>query len=644
MFVEPPLLMRPAPGREEGAKGYLLRLAEANCMSTSELLHLGVNFDVQSLEHHRLLPDPALDPDLYRHIARVGGSLDLTGRIWNQRYARCCPQCLAEEPTWKATWELFFHDACPKHGVWLVDQCASCGESLNWKRNSLLRCDCGADLRFEATQAAPESVRRLAARLEAKLFDRDGEQDPPLGGLSLEQTQRLIRYLGCHLDLKAGPRPLKLRNAGQMDASWPVTSLAAELLRDWPNRFLIVLSHFYEQSSEQSRLGGVFHQTYHYLYKGLPEAAYSPIREVFEGWLATHWKGGLALRNRRLPVELLKNVSWIHAGIAAKKLGISTNRLRSLVQEGKLEGQESVSNKGVRILLVRQDQLSGLRDQLGAEMTLAEAIESLGIGKVRLRRVLRFLFPEARKIGDKLHLPWCVPRAEVERLLEIGSGLPVVSIPEEHEVSLAHVLKYWNWQADEIVALVEGARDGKIPLKGLLAGRRGISAWIFETQPLRAFQLRLQHGQSNWLSIPQVADALGIKQQVAYWLTGYGYLHAEKIGTRKGLGSRISRAELARFRENYVFGRDLAVKLGCSPQKAAKMLMREGVQPLRGHAGEPCRLLVYAQTKELDLAMGLLTGCSVAGFSLHNPRNLDPPVVRKIEPDGKFIVKIPKAD
>ncbi|MFA6310752.1 MAG: TniQ family protein [Sterolibacterium sp.] len=598
LMPEPDLLLRPAPGRAEGPQGYLLRLAEENCMSQRELKQLGVRYDPSWLTRQRLLPDSALDPGLHAHVTRMAGLLQDKGRIWNLRHARFCPLCLAEEPTWRASWEILFNDVCPHHRVWLVDQCGSCRQPIKWNREAILRCQCGSDLREESPGIAPENSRHLSSILEARLLGSEVDSDrPPLAGLDVEQVQRLIRYLGGYMDSASGPNPLKLRNAGSMQASWPVSSLAAEIVAQWPQAFHGCWTRIQEHGAgEKAGLRGLFRQAYYYLYKGLKEDAFLPVRDAFETWLGEHWKGGLCKRNRRLTAQLLDKVQWIPGKVAADQLGISIARLRSLVREGYLDGQESVSTKARRFLIVRRDQLDQINIQLANEMTMTAAMDALGIGKVRMQRLLRLLFPNARRIQNKEKMPWCVPRSDVEQLLGIENILPVVTIPEENQVSLAHVFKYWAWTAEEIVSLIESVRVREFVPAAALDSGRGIGRWIFDAGRLRAWQVSLNPGRMHWLKIPEAAKLLGVKQQVAYWLTQNGYLPvSEKLGFTDKTGARVRREDVGRFREEYVFGTEIAERLGTSSRKVARLLAEQRIHPIRGHSPDPCRQLIYVR-------------------------------------------------
>lgn len=601
---EPTLLVRPLPLRGEGPQGYLLRLAEANFMNLHDLAQLGIRFAVGSLQHHQLLPDPSLDPGLYTYMQRIEAQFDKTGRNWNRQRARFCPHCLGESSVWQVSWELLFQDACPEHGVWLVDQCSSCASPVRWDREHLLRCPCGADLRAELSRSCPPAVQRLSVVLAAKLVGQEvpaGFELPLLQAMNVAEIQQLVRFLGACLDPAAGAKPLKRHRAGAMSVSWPVTSLAAEIINDWPRGFHLSLSALQDlRPTEKRGLRSFLQNANYYLYHGLRGRVFDPVRRAFEAWLADHWKGGLAKRNRRLTLDLIAQVQWIPGNVARDQLRVSATRLYSLVKEGLIDGQESISASGRKFLMVRRDQLESIRDQLAGEMTMTAATAALGIGKIRLRRLLRLLFHSARRICDSPYMSWCVPRNEVEALLALGADLAVVGIPDEHHVSLAHIFKFWNWNAEEIVGLVEAVKAGTIILHARLDSAKGISGWVFETAQLRAWHLALNNGRSNWLSIPAAAKSLGVKQQVVYWLTQNGFLLAEKLGMSKGLGSRIHREEFERFRQRHVFGRQIAALMGTSSRKARERLDYRGIHPLRGTSAEPCRMLIYVLSEELQ--------------------------------------------
>ena len=502
-MLEPTLLMRPFPHRDEGPQGYLLRLAEANLMTHSDLEQLGVAFTLESLREHCLLPDEALDPGLHQQIRQIASLVDKTGRYWNRKRARFCPHCLDESAIWAAAWELIFHDACPRHGVWLVDQCSSCHQPISWDREHLVRCPCGADLRAEPASPCPTSVLQLSAQLAQQLYGPQWTN--PLPGIPLlttlrcTETQQLIRFLGAYMDPHAGSKPMKRQHAGELAESWPITSLAAEILLDWPNAFHAALNQLQDaQGPQKSGLYGFLHHAHYYLYHGLKGSAFNPVRDAFERWLAEHWKNGLSRRNRHLSQALLDSVQWIPGKVATEKLGISAKRLAHLIREGSIDGQLSISQTGRQFTVVRRDQLERLSAQLATEMPLLQASTALGLGKLRMQQLLRLLFPNARRAADNNFMPWCIPRNEVEALLELGRDLPHLGTPDEDQVSLAYVLRYWHWNDEEIVCLIDAVRRDAIQPVAQVDGEAGISRWVFNSGQLRAWHLGLAKENSPW--------------------------------------------------------------------------------------------------------------------------------------------------
>ncbi|MBB5192291.1 hypothetical protein HNQ50_003032 [Silvimonas terrae] len=574
-------------------------------MTPRDVEQLGVTFDPAVLRRFQLLPDQGLDPDLHAHVRRAAFLCRDKGALWNYQFARFCPHCLAEDAVWRAEWEVVFFDTCPRHGNWLIDQCSTCAQPFTWHRDSLLRCTCGSDLREEQTVSSPWNATLLSGAIRDRLYGRPCESSRfcfPLTDLEPQQLQRLIRYMGCHLDPSAGPKPLKIRNAGLLEVSWPITSLASEILFNWPKGFYDALNQLQGAVPDgKASLKSLFRHAYSYLYKGgMSDAAFTPVRDAFEIWLTENWKGGIARRNRRLASELLTNVQWIPGKAAADRLGISVTRLRFLIREGKLDAQESMSQAGRRFLMVRKDQLEVVEAELSGEITMVKAIEILGIGKVRMQRILRLLFPSARRVADQLYMPWSIPSGEVYALAEVGSELPVVSIPEEHQVALAHVLRYWNWNADEVVALTEGVRDGMLTLQAQWEGATGIARWVFDRNELRVWYQRLDCGRANWISIPELARILGVKQQVAYWLTQNSYIASQKLGTGRNIGSRVKKIDVERFLQKHIFATEIADRIGRSPRKVMIMLAEVSIYPLRGHSTEACRQLVYVRDEALD--------------------------------------------
>ena len=597
------LLIRPYPKLGEGPMGYLYRLAESNFISVNDLKQLGFEYRHSILLDEGLLPEVILHNKLHSNVAFKSELLQLTPRIWNHQVARFCPHCLQDDPVWRAEWELYFYDVCHLHQSWLVDQCSSCGIKLDWDRTSLLRCDCGADLRTEHTQSSPANLTRLSLLISHKLNHSEiSEMDDFINHLDLEQLQRLIRYLGNYMDPAAGRNPLKMRGASILSNSWPVSSVAAEIVAGWPKSFSNALDRIQQQSSSENlpSLKTVFGQAYSYIYKGLKDAAFAPLRETFEHWISQSWKGVLAKRNKRLALLLLSRAQWIPGNLASDKLGISMQRLELLVRDGELYGEINYSIKGRKYVMVRQDSLQRVQANLQGEIDMLAAGELLGLNKRRMRKVLRFLFPEARKSGSSPTSPWCINRHHVNALLDIAVQLESLSIPDEDCVSLAHILRFWANSAEEIVAIINAVREKEIELVAKLDGCAGISCWIFKEQPLRSWLHQFRSGKSTWMTITQAASLLGIKEQVAYDMVRLDFLNSDVMPQQSKRGTRVQKTEIERFKAKYIFATEIADKFGVSPRKAITFLNGHGISPISGPQVDEGRQVLFERSETLE--------------------------------------------
>lgn len=616
------LLMRPHPYRKEGPKGYMLRLAEANWMTAGELQMIGLVYDSMALLNEGLLPPKQLDPELHACVDRYSALLFDKKRVWNHRHPRFCPSCLADEPFWRVEWELLYHDACPKHGVWLIDQCSSCGRDISWSRTSLIRCQCGADLRAEKSSPCPPSVCDLSEILKNKINTPLSEVPcpAPFTKTNVEETQRIIRYLGTYMDESSGKNPLKVQQAGLMSRSWALTSLAAEISKKWPTALQASLDKLQSKGAERNKptLNKVFGSAYHYLYKALKGAAFEEVRTAFEIWLSTSWQAGLAKRNKRLTKSIVENASWIPANLACEILGISHQRLAYLIREGVIEGETYITDKGRKSVMVRRDNLETVKHNLSGEIDMRTTGALLGLSKNRMRQILRFIFPDARKSGVSSSSPWTVSRFEVNKLLDVGQSIPMLCIPDEGDVSLNHMLRFWAWSAKDIADLIHAVRTAEFLPKNVIEGSLGISGWVFNENNIKAWREKSIQGFGTWLNVTQVAKILGVKQQIAYSLVNMHLIKSELVHGQPNGGKRVHRKEVDSFNRQYIFSTEVGHRLGVHPLTAISLLQKNQIKPISGPGIDEGLRMLYFRNDELERVINDIKNGSSLELILHS--------------------------
>jgi hypothetical protein len=618
----PSLLIHPHPYRTEGPRGYLLRLASENQLSLADIGNNGIHYSEESLKTHGLLPIEALDPGLFESIRRLAFLWDKKKGIWNHRFARFCPLCLADEAYWRAGWEVYFHDACPTHEMWLVDQCSSCGKTIPWNRKSLLRCNCGADLRLEVARECPVEVASLSKVIAAKLMGESLESLPvPLKNTDVTQTLQVLRFLGTGFSADSAKKPLKILDSGTLAVSWNITTRAAGLFSNWPTTFHLALDQLQDSAGDTRghALKSAFGRTYEYLFRGLKGSAFTPLQDAFGEWLGDHWKGDFAKRNRRLVQKMMKHTAWTPTKLACDALGISTKRLDHLIREQVIESVEFFGQSGRRFCMVRYDQLPFAKEVLASSVTLTDACEMLGLSKKRMRNTLKLLFPNARKRDDKFSTEWSIQRSEVEVILDLGEGLPLSSIPDEGCVSINHILRYWAWSNEDVVGLLYAARNREVLPVARVEGGKGVSGLVFDGLALKLWYEQHATGKKQWFSCPQFASDYSISEEAVYYLVVQGFIEAEHLPSTRYGRWRISREAIERFFSEYVFASELAVRAGVASISIRRLLDDQGILAVSGPGVDGGKKILYRRTPQIERIVSEFNGRRPDSFSLTSP-------------------------
>lgn len=600
------LLLHPLLREGEGPRGYLLRLAVANGLSIRSLSGLGISFNVKCLgfQHTALDQTPLIE-----YAGRIEWIRENNPAIWNGLTPRYCPECLANEAWWQVGWELYWCDACPKHRTWLIDRCPDCQGRLSWDRPSLLQCQCGAFLSKAKPASCPVSIAALSELFVSKTLGKEGAHPyAAINALEIHQLNRLIRLIGAYGDGGWQVKPQKIPNHDWMDVSWSVTSLAAEILFNGTSGIQQFLQNIYGRhgvpEDSKGRLPSRFGHFYTLLYRGFSEPSFEFLRREFENFVAAHWQAPMGRRNRNLPVALLTSLSWIPAKHACRQLGLSLRRLRSLIDEGKIAGERIATPKGRCFLVVRQADVEAMTSVRKDEIDLTAAIALLGLKKRRMSGVIQWLLPEAYKTGPD-GCPWAIPLEPLGRLSKLIAQLPPKEHVQEGEVSLSSILRFWSWSDREIGKLLRSLLEGVLVATARQEGISGVSALIFDEANLRDWHYN-QFACSSSMSIPEVAGALQIKQEVAYALVRRGLIPTvkEQVGARSL--TRVWPKTIEAFKQEYVFGRDLASEVGTSPKALADRLHRLDIRPVLGPSVDGSRQYLFAAGDALNKALNQL--------------------------------------
>jgi len=572
------ILLLPMPAQDEGFSGFKMRVAEANLLPYAWI----DGADLRQLE------DEAETREIYLRWT----DLMSTPAVCVQRRTRWCPGCLGRTGYFRLGWELLFADACPACGHWLLDKCCDCGEPMTWRRDAFARCNCGSNLCEQPSAAAPSAVISLSQTMEHMALGSAHNIWPHLVGITLAQCTRLVRVLGAYGSGRNQRATLKIAAADTLDVSWTISSMAAEILANWPNgfhTFLAAQSTDAEGRRSDGKMPSVFGGFYRALYKVLPDAEFGWMRRAFEDHITEHWSGAAGRRNRRLPASVLSRMAWLPSSEATSQLGISKRRLVHLIDTGILQARQRLTASGREFWMVRRDDVEALsRTEIG-EVSLIEASAQLGIKRQRLSRLLPRICPGANKVTLQ-GTPWLIPKSWVQGWNALITGLPVLDEQLTDVVSLDHLLRYGPLDEVGVARLITDISSGQVRPVGRCEGLVGIASLVVKRQEVEGGNGQPGH---ELMTVSAAAESLGVKQEVAYALVRLGLLESELVQAGRRQAQGISTSAVLAFRSSYVLAAELARGCGRSSRALIEALASDGVEPVAGPAQGTCRQVVY---------------------------------------------------
>jgi hypothetical protein len=147
--------------------------------------------------------------------------------------------------------------------------------------------------------------------------------------------------------------------------------------------------------------------------------------------------------------------------------------------------------------------------------------------------------------------------------------------------------------------LLVNFRNGVLQPRGRLKPDGGLNQLVLDEEDARQLVKRERSkGVDKW-TIPQVAEMLQVKQEVAYFLVRKGMLttNLEVIGRREA--AMVTRDDLDAFRARFVLARDLAKLHKTSSRSLQCHLSDVNIQPVASPLLGACRQVIYEKSPEL---------------------------------------------
>lgn len=469
---------------------------------------------------------------------------------WSLHTRRHCPECLADDarvaasmnlpPQWWTTsrgwWDVRSVDACPVHGVAMIDRCRACGDHLSWRR-PILTCGCGAIV----TAGGGIGVDAAgSAYLVGRLTSGSRAAVPLLDGMDFADAVRSTELLGAARSLASNERRGRRDDAAGRVAGFSVANA-------WPMAFEGILDALLASRTAASPDGliGAYGWTYATLCgPDAPETLSRHVGPLLRRHAVAH--GVIANDEDRLGAVVPPTVTITGA---ARRLGRSFASTRRL-----LEADGAIPRGSRRGVSFAIDPAALAR--AGREVT-ASGAGRLGVGRSQVRtlladvRVAAALRTDRTSSGDLLKH---VRRRARPGTVEGGVPLPVA------------------------------CRNMSVPLSAACLGVLDGTLAVTRCGPPAAGLAGLAVRQADLAGLRRVAD-LCPTEEVAR-LAGLHHEAARQLARLGAFGpltdGRPGRAAVEAFLREHVTTRDLSGMWLMSANAVLAHLARSGVQSAFG--------------------------------------------------------------
>lgn len=618
------LLHRPPPLVGESIMGYLTRAVFENGFTSPDtLLHIvqldtSLPFrhcDITNLAHMLgILPHQISSrcywprPDVVS-VPQYNGS-PVKRWMLNLLRPRLCPLCLRETNIHLMVWDLAIVACCPAHGIKLQDHCPECGTSLTWPHAAFGKCaQCGFDYRDSCVRHVPEPALKLTEHI-LSIASKVEKRDPQFSifdGSSLSSAIELVMFLGAHALNRGLGSGCWMSARLSASAMVRLVNSAAEILADWPQRFYMLLETIRASNAflvDKTGIGHEFGAFYETLTHCMTATDFDFIRNEMRFYIQHQWDGGfISRKNSRLSLTSKKHELFITRAAAARFLRVRPTTVSRQLEANKLRGL--TRQMGSRMLtLIEKPSLLRQAAIIEDTITFREARSILGVSERGFRSLLEcgILNPLEEKIPQPQYR-WSFSKKQVTKFLrQIFTGIPKLEVKQmAHLVSFDVTLRTLTSLGHTLGDFVKIIISQRLMVRIRDCRQTGLKQCLFDNADVESYVAKNSLVGSDFLTLPQVALSLKLKEQVVYDLANQRILstHLKQGRGRTFLTVHVN--DLRRFTRLYVPGATLAEKLKTSPRSVMQGLAKRNITPVTGPTVDGGRQYFYRAEQVRDI-------------------------------------------
>lgn len=566
---------RPVPG--EATPGFLMRVAAANGFCSVAQLFTSLRVRkrpaFEELCERLCLTDQERSY-LFGALPRQWGldvvPLGLHISDFNHTCRRWCPACLKEGSVLQGRWSMKLTCACTVHATWLQDICTQCARATRWSAVDQRHCECGAPLAQAITEQASQTALTITRLL---CGDRDGAPLRALTGMLPPDVHRLVRYLGLFASQIRPAHPGQIADSHRMPTAQALVVGTADLLDTWPSRLHVLMAALQASAPASPSVRRTFSPLYRVLYEDLSDPCFQFLRDGFENYLREHWWGLVCKRNKLLKRQTISDHPRLSLPQMAAAAGVPQSVVRHMVQAELVLTTTVPLPSGRQSCTLHLSDLARIQAATDSAVSIQQAAKLVALPERRLRELISdgLVTPLISRYMNQHAAAWLIPKSEIDRLHVRPSG-PAT----DTGIAVRDVLKYWRLRDKEGVGLMKAVIAQQLIPQGESINAVPLGMAILNPAETRRWLAACRAVSGQGLSVEHAAQAMGVKQQVAYDLVRLGLLPTEPHGA---LGRRISAVHLELFRATYVSLADHARTV----HRAPRALLRElNVTPVCG--------------------------------------------------------------
>ncbi|MCP1513716.1 TniQ family protein [Pseudomonas rhodesiae] len=585
------LPVKVTPFHDESLVGFLGRLATANGYSHTFLIKQCRKLTDEAVRSfYKQNNAPLVWVTAVKSLSSSRASFDPMS-IYCPKH---CPKCLGEHGYWKYAWGLKLYCFCVEHSVLLIDTCHHCGMRLCFGAFTTFRCSlCHQDIRKNnSTTPASTSDVWFSKLLENRAFSKLPLNDSILCNLPIRNLHELFLNIGfvslnlygkhCRFIFLASELSKISHSAGQIAFGWPCA--------------------FYEYLDRCNNIGDAdkwhpkvcYEKIYHITFRKLKDNVYDFLRDEFENYLLSNWRGPLTATSTLFSRETIQSHRWKPIKTVAYSVGLPPSKLKLFVEKGLVSSNSIQHDCGKISTVVDLQEAKAFVEKLNNSASLKEAARRLGISERRARSLIIGGYLVGYNSKNSNPTPWIV---DSESFIQKFSTSDAVHGTDEY-LSLRKLFTYYLKDENQFLDFVGALTKCEVELYRCDTGL-SFADYKLLSDDFYCWKQRwlTAHQTTTNLSAQDAASVLNVKDQVVYGLINNGLLpHVVENNQRK-----IAPSTLKDFQQQYVFNREIAHQFLKSPQRISSRLIENGFQPVAGPHEENsvCRHYLWRRDEEL---------------------------------------------